>query len=528
MESKPWYRTGLGLLLAAVLLPPLGLLLLWIRAETGIGRKLLGTLAIGALTLAHLFLFFGLHVEMDGTGMRPIFSFYKPKAHYAAIDRSRAEQRGPTAQPAAASATDAPAASPRQADGGAEAQALAAPIPPASAAGEPSPSVGSAYWTDFRGPNRDGRYEEMPILTEWPASGLPRLWRQPIGGGYASFVIAEGRAFTIEQRRNQEVVAAYDLETGREQWTHAWGADFRESMGGDGPRATPTWHEGRIYALGAMGELRCLDAKTGKRIWSRNILTDNQTENLTWGMAASPLIVDEKVIVLPGGSGGKSVVAYHKLTGEPIWKTLDDRQAYTSPMLVTLAGKRQLLVVSARRAMGVTVEDGTLLWEFPWTTEYDVNSAQPIVVSPNRFFISAGYDHGAALVEISRNDGRFSARRIWENKSMKNKFNSSVLHQGYIYGLDEGILACVDVATGERKWKGGRYGFGQVLLAGGHLVVLTESGELALVKATPERHVELAQFSAIEGKTWNNPAMAGGLLLVRNTTEMACFGLSPR
>jgi outer membrane protein assembly factor BamB len=177
---------------------------------------------------------------------------------------------------------------------------------------------------------------------------LPLLWRQPVGGGYASFVIAKGRAFTIEQRRHQEVVAAYDVETGREIWTHSWDAEFRESMGGDGPRATPTWNEGRLYALGATGELHCLQAESGTLVWARNILKDNQAENLTWGMAASPLIVDEKVIVLPGGSPGKSVVAYHKVTGNTVWKALDDKQAYTSPMLVTLAGRRQILVVSAR------------------------------------------------------------------------------------------------------------------------------------------------------------------------------------
>jgi outer membrane protein assembly factor BamB len=250
---------------------------------------------------------------------------------------------------------------------------------------------------------------------------------------------------------------------------------------------------------------------------------ENQAENLQWGMAASPLIVDEKVIVLPGGPAAASVVAYHKVTGQLIWGSQNDRQAYTAPMLVTLAGKRQLLVVSAKRAMGLTVEDGALLWEFPWTTEYDVNAAQPLVVGPNRFFISAGYGHGAALVEITAAGAGFTAKPVWQNTRMKNKFSSSVLHEGHIYGLDEAILACIDAETGELKWKGGRYGYGQLLLASGHLVVTTESGDVVLVKATPERHVEVARFSAIDGKTWNVPALAGGRLLVRNTTEMACF-----
>ncbi len=366
----------------------------------------------------------------------------------------------------------------------------------------------------------------MDILTTWPAQGLPQLWKQPVGGGYASFVAAGGRAFTIEQRRGQEVVAAYDLETGRELWTNSWDADFRESMGGDGPRATPTWHEGRLYALGALGELRCLDARTGKLVWNRNILSDAQAGNLQWGMSAAPLIVDDKVVVLPGGRSGKSVIAYNKDTGSPVWQALNDKQAYVSPMLVTLAGQRQILMVSAQRVAGLAPEDGKLLWDSPWVTSYDVNSAQPLVVGENRVFVSAGYGHGAAVVEVARSGDSFTAKLVWQNVNMKNKFNSSVYYQGHVYGLDEAILSCVNAETGERKWKGGRYGYGQLLLASGHLIVLTESGEVILVKATPESHVEVSRFSAIEGRTWNHPALANGRLLVRNTTEMACFRIA--
>jgi outer membrane protein assembly factor BamB len=197
-------------------------------------------------------------------------------------------------------------------------------------------------------------------------------------------------------------------------------------------------------------------------------------------------------------------------------------------MLVTLAGKRQVVVVSASRVVGLEVEDGSLLWEYPWDTQSGINISQPIVVDKNRFFISSGYGKGAALVEVSGGGSGFTARKVWENGLMKNKFNSSVFYNGHVYGLDEGILTCLDVATGERKWKGGRYGYGQVILASGHLVIITEQGELVLVKATPDRHTELAKFSAIEGKTWNYPAIASGRLLVRNQTQMACFNLAPK
>jgi outer membrane protein assembly factor BamB len=197
-------------------------------------------------------------------------------------------------------------------------------------------------------------------------------------------------------------------------------------------------------------------------------------------------------------------------------------------MLATLAGRRQIVLISALRALGVAVEDGSLLWSYPWTTDYDINAAQPLIVDRDHIFVSSGYGHGAALLNIRPQGDAFRAAEVWKNNNMKNKFNSSVLHEGYVYGLDEGILACVDVRTGERKWKGGRYGFGQLLVADGHLIVLTERGEVALVKATPESHQELASFSALSGKTWNNPALAGGRLIVRNQTEMACYDLRPR
>jgi outer membrane protein assembly factor BamB len=353
------------------------------------------------------------------------------------------------------------------------------------------------------------------------------VWKQPVGVGHASFVVADGKAYTIEQRRSQEVVAAYDMNNGRELWTQKWNAAYTDETG-DGPRATPTWDAGRIYALGATGELRCLDANSGAVIWGKNILSDNQAKNLPWAMAASPLIVDDKVIVLPGGTSGKSVVAYNKNSGAPVWRVLNDTQAYVSPMLVELAGRRQIVVVSASRVVGLAPENGALLWEYPWNTDMGINVSQPVIVDRNRFFISSGYGKGAALVEVKGSGNSFTASTVWENNNMKNKFNSSVLHNGYVYGLDEGILVCLDVNTGERKWKNGRYGYGQIILAGSHLIVTSDQGDVALVKATPDAYTEVARFTAVPGKTWNYPALAGGRLLVRNSTEMAAYDISGR
>jgi outer membrane protein assembly factor BamB len=232
--------------------------------------------------------------------------------------------------------------------------------------------------------------------------------------------------------------------------------------------------------------------------------------------------------VQAGGAKGRSVAAYDKLTGKRLWRVLDDPATYSSPMLVQLAGQEQLLVVTAHRAVGLQVQDGALLWTTPWNVKQgNRNNAQPVLLATNRFMLSAGYGTGSEAVEISRTSAGFEAKPLWHNTWLKNKFTSSVFWQGFVYGLDEDMLVCLDAQTGERKWKDGHYGYGQVVVAGGDLIVLSGEGQLALVKASPDGYEELAHFQAIEGKTWNHPALAGGKILVRNAVEMACFDLRP-
>ena len=460
----------------------------------------LGLAVLGVVTLAVLYQFFGLRIRPDGTLIPQIEFVLTPDQQARTIERHREAQRAdtPPAAPVAGSPADAPVT-----------------------------ELAKYVWPSFRGADRDGHYRDTPIRTDWPAAGLKAMWRQPVGGGYASFAVAARRAFTIEQRGTNEVVAAYDVVTGRELWKNAWPAFFQESMGGDGPRATPTWADGLVYALGADGELRCLDDSTGKVVWRTNMLKDAGAGNLVWGMSASPLVSGDAVIVLPGGTG-RSVVAYERKTGRPLWNVLDDPQAYVAPMQVTLAGTPQLLIVSGKRLIGLGLDTRAVLWEHPWLTNMDINVAQPIVIGGNRVFYSSGYGVGATVIEISKTGDQFAVREVWRNTRMKNRVSSSVFHNGFIYGMDEGIFACVDAETGELKWKGGRYGHGQVLLAGGRLVVLTEAGELVLVEPTPAAHREIARFAALSGKTWNAPAFAGGILLVRNTSEMAAFDLRQR
>jgi outer membrane protein assembly factor BamB len=452
-------------------LPPLGLWLLWRNSEIRWPRKLLGTIGIALYSIIYaaavvaLLLAIGMKWEFRG-GTLPYLTFRKTLPNYDALEASRRTQTK-TASPTEST---------------------------------------NAYWTGFRGPNRDGHYQQSAI------SPNPRLlWKQPIGGGYASFACGESRAFTIEQRRENETATAYDIETGRELWAHDWPAEFTEPLGGDGPRATPTYDEGRVYFLGALGELRCLSALDGRLLWRAN----DGTPNLTYGVSASPLVVDDKLIVV-----SEHVIAYNKITGAHIWSFSKEPPAYSSPMIATLAGQRQLLIVGKTRAMGLSLEQGKLLWDFPWVVlQGNRNIAQPLVLSSNRFFLSAGYGTGCAAVEVTAR----GAREVWRNKNLKNKFTSSVLWQNHIYGLDEDMLACLDADTGERKWKDGRYGYGQLLLASGYLVILCGNGDLAFVRASPESDQPVLRIPAIEGKTWNQPALEHGKLLVRNAAEMACF-----
>ena len=454
-------------------------------------------------------------VRRIGTPLPPQFQ-QAPDAHYAALAKQRQAQRAqtePAASPMAGSR-----ASPAASD---EARAGAA-----ATTSNPDPGPAEPYWSGFRGPVRDGHYRERPILTTWPAA-LPPVWKQLVGGGHASFAIANGRAFTIEQRGGEEVVAADDVRSGRELWAHGWTGAFREAMGGDGPRATPTWHDAVVYALGAEGELSALREADGNPMWRVNILQDAGASNLEWGMAASPLVVDDLVIVAPGGRSGRSVLAYDRRTGRQVWAAFDDKASYAAPQVATFHGVRQVLIFSSSRLASVRPEDGTLLWDFPWRGGggAGINVAQPIVLG-DRVFISTGYGVGSAMLQVERTGDHFSVRELWRSNRMKNQFTSSVHHDGFIYGLDEGILACIDVATGERRWKAGRYGDGQVVLASGHLVIVSDSGELALVQATPAGHVEKARFPAIDGRTWNHPAIGAGLLLIRNSNEMAAFDLN--
>ncbi|MBX3396549.1 MAG: PQQ-like beta-propeller repeat protein [Phycisphaerae bacterium] len=408
---------------------------------------------------------------------------------------------------------------------------------PASEMGVSNSGVNSAVeavdlaalsWPAFRGEYRDGVVRDGTVISlDWRKDPPRERWRQPVGEGYASFVLGGGRLYTIEQRRDQEVIACYLADTGRELWTQGYDAYFKEQLGGDGPRATPTLDADRLYALGAAGQLTCLDIADGRIVWTRNILTGFGAENLQWGMSASPLIDGERLIVTNSGAGGGSIMAYRKADGTLIWQSEMGKQGYSSPIVATLLGRPMVLNFAAFELNGLDPQTGTRLWSFPWATGMGITCSQPIVVDDAHVFISLGYGIGSAMVELTQANGKITARPKWTSTRLKNKFTSSVIHDGAIYGLDETVMACLDLDTGKLNWKGGRYGYGSVLLVGDHLLVFGEYGELALVQATPTEHREIGRIRILEGKSWNNAALAGGLLFARNHKDMVCYDLRP-
>jgi outer membrane protein assembly factor BamB len=376
----------------------------------------------------------------------------------------------------------------------------------------------------FLGSERKNAVTGVGVSRDW--STPPKLlWRQPIGLGWGSFAIVGPFAVTQEQHGNTEAIVCYEVATGKARWVHANpNARFREDQGGDGPRATPTISGGRVYAIGATGILDCLDGATGKVIWSGNVLSEPAARNLTYGKTSSPLVTEDLVIVTSGG-GGPSLFAYHAKDGSIAWKGGDETPGYASPVLATLGGVKQVLTINSQSAAGYAFSGGHLLWRFPWPGGMP-KVPQPVALDHDRVLISAGYGLGTLVLQVNTDaDGKQSVQTLWENRHLKPKMSDVVVHQNFVYGLDDGILTCLDLEGGKRMWRGDSYGFGQLIGVDDLLLIQAESGEVVLVEANPAAFRELGRFQAISGKTWNNPAISGHRLLVRNDHEAACFEL---
>jgi outer membrane protein assembly factor BamB len=383
----------------------------------------------------------------------------------------------------------------------------------------------SLDWPGFRGRDRDGIVRGVHIVSDWSASPPKELWRRPIGPGWSSLAVHGDVFYTQEQRGQDEIVAAYRVSTGAPVWKHRDAARFWESNGGAGPRGTPTLRNGRVYTFGATGILNVLDEATGAVIWSRNAGTDSNTAVPDWGFSASPLLIDDLVIVAAAGK----LVAYDAASGQPRWVGPDGGPGYSSPHILTIQGVPQILLLDAKGATSVSPSTGAPLWSVTVTSSgMAAPIVQPAMTADGDVLISAGDISGLHRVALTNGPGGWSATNRWSTNMLKPYFNDFVVHEGHAYGFDGSLLACIDVVDGKRKWKGGRYGNGQLVLLPEQnlLLVVTEEGELALVSATTDKFTELGRIPAITGKTWNHPVLAGDVLLVRNGEEMAAFRLA--
>jgi len=403
--------------------------------------------------------------------------------------------------------------------------AATASSPVKSGADPEGPPTG-ANWSGFRGPKRDGVIHSVGgvrIQTDWSQSKPVEMWRRPVGPGWSSFSVRGNHFYTQEQRGGDEIVACYNLNTGEPVWRHRDAARFYESNAGAGPRATPTLSNGRVYTFGATGILNALNARDGSVVWSRNAASDTKTNAPMWGFASSPLIVGDVVVVAASGV----LAAYDAATGNPRWQGPADKGGYSSPQLATINGVAQILLLNGEGATSVAPADGKLLWKHEWPGDGIV---QPFVIAGSDILLGSGSGMAAVglrRVAVALGDAGWSVQERWTSTGLKPYYNDFVVHKGHAFGFDGSILACVGLEDGKRKWKGGRYGHGQIILLPDQdlLLALSEEGELALVKATPDQFTEVARFKAIEGKTWNHPALVGDVLLVRNGEEMAAFRL---
>lgn len=382
-------------------------------------------------------------------------------------------------------------------------------------------------WPGFRGPSRDSIVRGVALDANWQASPPQEVWKRPVGPGWSSFAYANGLIYTQEQRGDDEIVSAYDAATGEPRWAHRDGVRFWEALAGAGPRATPTLSGGKIYTLGATGLLNALDANTGAALWARNAAEDTAAPTPDWGFSSSPLLHDGQVILHTGGPDGKAVVSYDADTGEPRWFAPAGPLSYSSVHSRELGGVHQLLILTGQGAHSLDPGSGDVLWQHDWPMPNGARIVQPVFSEDGDLFIGTGFGMGVRRIGLDQSADGWSTTEQWTSNFLKPYYNDFVLHEGYLYGFDGRILACVDAATGERMWKGGRYGNGQLVLLEDQdlLLVLSDRGELAVVAAQSDGFEELARTSAIKGKTWNHPALIDGVLYVRNGEEMAAFRL---
>jgi outer membrane protein assembly factor BamB len=386
-------------------------------------------------------------------------------------------------------------------------------------------------WPQWRGPNRDGVSQETGWSADWPAKGPRVLWKKPIGPGYSAVAVKDGRLYTMMREGDNEVVLCWKADTGKQVWRFPYPARYSEGgrtfyqNQGNGPRSTPTVDGDLVFTVGAAGMLHCRKARTGKRVWDKDLFAEFHARQLLWGISFSPLVKDGRVYISPGGDDGNSLAALDRRTGNLVWNNLDDKPAYSSPIALTVDGIEQIIFFTGSGLVSVAPDSGKPYWRYQWETSYDANIATPIVAG-NYLFISSGYGHGCAAIEVCKDgNGGLQGKQVYKGNHMKNHFSSSVFYKDHVYGFDEQQLRCLDFRTGKIVWKERGYQKGSLLVADGWLIVLGEYGKLAVARASPKGFRVKSSFQASRVKCWTVPVLAGGKLYVRDETHLTCYDL---
>jgi outer membrane protein assembly factor BamB len=397
-----------------------------------------------------------------------------------------------------------------------------APAQPAAGVVAAAPK-GGADWPRFRGPDYNGISREKGINKDWQARPPKLLWKQDLGDkGYGGPSVADGLLYITAHRGTEDVVLALNVQTGEEKWHYAVPDSDKESMGQGFTRTTPTVDGDRVYTLSRFGKLFCFESATGKVIWSKDIVETFHGQRPTWDIAGSPLVDGDKLIVCPGGPDA-SVVALNKMTGETIWSGGgSDVPGYSTPYLATIGGVRQYVCTYVNSVGGVATTDGKLLWKMPWVTGANVNAATPLVIG-NRVFITSGYGHGCAMLEVQGD----KVQPVWMNKEMQAHFSSPIFTGGHIYGTgDPGTLMCLDPQTGSALWKQKGFEKGGIIVIDGVIIGCNGSnGDVIMADLSPSGYKELGRITPLGGQSWTAPIVAEGKLIVRNNTAIACLDL---
>jgi len=387
--------------------------------------------------------------------------------------------------------------------------------------------VSTHDWPQWRGVNRDGVSLERNLLTNWPESGPKVAWRISVGEGYSGISVSNGKLYTLWDKKNAQYLFCFDAVTGKKLWQYKIDISFTNQYG-NGPRSSPAIDKNIVYAISSAGKLHAVNASTGYPVWAHDLQKEYGARIPSIGYSSSPLIDGNKLFVEVGGNDDSVFIAFDKETGDTIWTSQTDLPAYASPLAISVNGIRQIVFFSASGLFSVSPDDGKLFWKYSWetlcpATGIPLNTATPLLIAPDKIFISSG--DGGAVIQIKQERESFFVETVWHTKRMKNRINSSVIYENFIYGFDGGIIKCLDAATGKEQWKARGFQRGSLILADDHLIVLGERGKLSLVEKNHTEFKEKAKIQILDGKCWTSPTLANGRLYLRNNKEMLCLDM---